>query len=75
MRLAALKAEQLGYQKQMTAAMRDQKTAEAQIARAQSDKVAAEIRLIKMKIEQAEISIDYTGLLVSFYLENSNIFS
>ncbi len=65
LRLAALKAEQLGYQKQMTAAMRDQKTAEAQIARAQSDKVAAEIRLIKMKIEQATLVAPITGWVVS----------
>jgi hypothetical protein len=53
LKLAALKAEQLGYQKQMTASMRDRKTAEAQIAQAQSDKVAAQIRMIEKKIEQA----------------------
>lgn len=65
LKLAALKAEQLGYQKQMTAAMRDQKTAESQIARAQSDKVAAEIRLIQRKIDQAKLLAPITGWVVS----------
>ena len=65
LQLAAHKAEQLGYQKQMTAAMRDRKTADAQIARAQSDKVAAEIELIEMKIEQATLVAPITGWVVS----------
>jgi multidrug resistance efflux pump len=63
--LAALKAEQLGYQKQMTASMRDRKTAEAQIARAQYDKVAAEIRLIEKRIEQAALVAPISGWVVS----------
>lgn len=62
---AALKAEQLGYQKQASAAMRDRKTAETQIARAQSDKVGAEIRLIDMKIAQADLMAPITGWVVS----------
>ena len=65
LKLAALKAEQLGYQKQMTASMRDRKTAEAQIAQAQSDKAAAEIRLIENKIEQAALMAPITGWVVS----------
>ncbi len=65
LKLAALKAEQLGYQKQMAASMRDRKTAEAQIAQAQSDKVAAEIRLIEKKIEQATLVSPITGWVVS----------
>jgi multidrug resistance efflux pump len=65
LKLAALKAEQLGYQKQMTASMRDRKTAEAQIAQAQSDKVAAEIRLIERKIAQADLVSPITGWVVS----------
>ena len=62
---AALKAEQLGYQKQMAASMRDRQTAEAQIAGAQSDKVAAEIRLIERKIDQAALIAPITGWVVS----------
>ena len=65
LKLAALKAEQLGYQKQMVASMRDRKTAEAQIAQAQSDKTAAEIRLIEKKIEQASLVAPITGWVVS----------
>lgn len=62
---AALKAEQLGYQKQMSAAMRDRKIAETQIAQAQSDKVGAEIRLIDMKIVQADLMAPISGWVVS----------
>jgi multidrug efflux pump subunit AcrA (membrane-fusion protein) len=62
---AALMAEQLGYRKQMTAAMRDRETAEAQIAQAQSDKVAAEIKLIDKKIAQAAMVAPITGWVVS----------
>jgi biotin carboxyl carrier protein len=65
LKLAALKAEQLGYQKQMAASMRDRQTAEAQIAGAQSDKVAAEIRLIERKIDQAALIAPITGWVVS----------
>ncbi len=65
LQLAARKAEQLGYQKQMTASMRDRKTAEAQISRAQSDKLAAEIRLIERKIEQATLVAPISGWVVS----------
>ncbi|BBO69406.1 hypothetical protein DSCA_33360 [Desulfosarcina alkanivorans] len=62
---AALKAEQLGYRKQMTASMRDRKTADAQIAGAQSDKLAAEIRLVDSKIEQATLVAPITGRIIS----------
>ena len=65
LKLAALKAEQLGYQKQMAASMRDRQTAEAQIAGAQSDKVAAEIRLTERKIDQAALVAPITGWVVS----------
>jgi hypothetical protein len=65
LKLAALKAEQLGYLKQMTAAMRDGKTAEAQIAQAQGDKAAAEIRLIELHIDQATLIAPITGRVVS----------
>jgi biotin carboxyl carrier protein len=65
LKLAAVKAEQLGYLKQMSAAMRDGKTAEAQIAQAQSDKSAAEIRLLERHIEQATLMAPITGRVVS----------
>jgi len=65
LKLAALKAEQLGYLKQMTAAMRDGKTAEAQIAQAQSEKSAAEIRLLEQHIDQATLMAPINGRVVS----------
>ena len=65
LKLAAVKAEQLGYLKQMSAAMRDGKTAEAQIAQAQSEKSAAEMRLLERHIEQATLVAPITGRVVS----------
>jgi len=65
LKLAAVKAEQLGYLKQMSAAMRDGKTAEAQIAQAQSEKSAAEMRLLERHIEQATLMAPITGRVVS----------
>jgi multidrug resistance efflux pump len=63
--LAALRAEQLGYQKQFAASMRDRKTAEAQIAQTQSDKLAARIRLLEQHIGQATLIAPITGQVVS----------
>ena len=65
LKLAALQAEKLGYQKQMTAFMRDRKTADAQIAETQSRKVTAQIRLIEKKIEQANIVAPINGWVIS----------
>jgi len=65
LRVAALKAEQLGHLKQMSAAMRDGKTAEAQIAQAQSEKSGAEIRLLEQHINQATLVAPIAGRVVS----------
>jgi multidrug resistance efflux pump len=65
LKLAALKAEQLGYQKQMTASMRDRKTVDAQIAASQSEKVAAQIRMIERNIEQADLVAPIDGWVIS----------
>jgi len=65
LRLASLKAEQLGYQKQRAASMRDGKTAGAQIAQAQSDKLAADIRLTEHHSDQATLLAPITGWIVS----------
>lgn len=62
---AALKAEQLGYQKQMAASMRDGKMAAAQIAEAQSEKLCAQIRLLEQRIGQATLVAPITGRIVS----------
>lgn len=65
LQLAALKAEQLGHRKQRAAAMRDGKTSAAQMAEAQIEKLAAQIRLIERHIEQATLVAPVTGRLVS----------
>ena len=65
LQLAALMAEQLGYRKQMTAAMRDHKTAEAHIAEAQSQEVGARIRLTQSRIDQARLVAPIDGWVVS----------
>ena len=65
LKLAALKAEQLGYQKQMTASMRDRKTVDAHIAASQIEKVAAQIRMIEKNIEQADLVAPINGWVIS----------
>ncbi|MGE5296095.1 MAG: efflux RND transporter periplasmic adaptor subunit, partial [Solirubrobacterales bacterium] len=63
--LAAAKAEEAGYLKQADAAMRDGKTAEAQIAQANADKARAQIDLLSHRISQARILSPVTGTLVT----------
>ena len=65
LKLAALKAEQLGYQKQMTASMRDRKTVDAHIAASQSEKLAAQIRMIERNVEQADLVAPINGWVIS----------
>ena len=63
--LAAMKAEKLGYDKQMAAHMRDGNTAEAQIANAQSQKCVAQIQLLEQHIKKATLIAPISGRLVS----------
>lgn len=65
LQLASTKAEQAGYRTQVDAAMRDGKTAEAQIAQANADKAQALIDLYSHRIEQANILSPLTGTLVT----------
>jgi biotin carboxyl carrier protein len=62
--LAAAKAEKAGYLKQVAAAMRDGETAQAQIARANSDKAEAQIDLLNYLIEQGKIISPISGTVV-----------
>jgi biotin carboxyl carrier protein len=64
LQLAASKAEQAGYQKQFAAAMRDGKTADAQIAQADSDKTQAQIDLLNYLIEHGKIISPISGSVV-----------
>ena len=65
LQLASAKAEQAGYLKQADAAMRDSKTAEAQIAQANADKAQAQMDLLSYHISQARILSPVTGTLVT----------
>lgn len=67
--LAALKAEQSGYQKQNATAMRDRKTAEAQIAQTQIDKLTARIRLLEERLNQATLVAPISGRVISKNLQ------
>jgi multidrug resistance efflux pump len=64
LQLAGAKAEQAGYIKQFSAAMRDGETAEAQIAQANSDKVQAQIDLLNYLIEHGKIISPISGIVV-----------
>jgi GAF domain-containing protein len=65
LQLASVKAEQAGYLKQADAAMRDSKTAEAQIAQANADKAQAQMDLLSYRISRARILSPVTGTLVT----------
>ncbi|UCD51093.1 MAG: HlyD family efflux transporter periplasmic adaptor subunit [Phycisphaerales bacterium] len=65
LQLASTRAEQAGYRKQVDAAMRDGKIAEAQIAQANADKAQAQIDLYAYRIKQATILAPLTGTLVT----------
>ena len=64
LQLAAGKAEKAGYLKQESAYMRDSKTAQAQIARANVEKVQAQIDLLNYQIGQANLISPINGIVV-----------
>ena len=65
LKLAALKAEQISYQKEMAISIRDRNTVESQIAQAQDDKITSEIRLLEQQIGQATLVAPITGRIIS----------
>lgn len=65
LQLASTRAEQAGYLKQVDAAMRDSKIAEAQIAQANAEKAQALIDLYMYRIAQAQILSPLTGTLIT----------
>jgi len=69
LQLAAAKAEQVGYLKQVAAAMRDGDTAQSQIAQAGADKAEAQIDLLQFQIDQANITSPMSGIVVEGDLE------
>ena len=63
--LKSAEAEWHGYRKQMDAAMREDKRADAQIAQARTDQVAARMELLAHKIAQAVIVASMDGYVIS----------
>jgi multidrug resistance efflux pump len=63
--LAALKAEQLGIEKEIAAAVRDMKTVEAQIARAEGKQTAAKIALLEDRLRHGRLVAPITGRIIS----------
>lgn len=64
LQLAAAKAEKAGYLKQESFHMRNNETAEAQIARANADKTQAQIDLLNYQIGQANLISPINGIVV-----------
>jgi len=64
LQLASAKAEKAGYLKQASAAMRDNETAQAQIAQANADKAQAQIDLLNYQIGQANLISPISGIVV-----------
>ena len=64
LRLAATKAEKLGYTKQAAAAMRDDEIAQAHIAQANTAKAEAEIKLLEHVISQAKLISPVSGTIL-----------
>lgn len=76
LKLAASKAEQMGYIKQATSAMREavakrdpSKFAECQIAQANADATAEQIKVLEYRIAKADIVSPIDGIVVSGDLE------
>ena len=64
LKLAEARAEKAGYLKQMAAAMRDNETAQAQIAEANAEKAQAQIDLFEYMIGQARLVSPLSGIVV-----------
>ncbi len=65
LQLAAAKAEVAGFRKQADAYMRDNRTAEAQMALADVDRVQAQIDLLDYRIGQAKLISPISGTVVT----------
>ncbi len=63
LRMAAAKAEQVTYLKQASAARRDNKTAQVQIAEANVDKMQAQIDLLNYLIDRAKMISPIDGIV------------
>jgi len=64
LKLAAAQAEMSGYLKQAAVAMRDGQIAQSQIARANADKMTAQINLLNYMLSRSEIISPISGFVV-----------
>ena len=64
LQLAAANADKAGYLKQVSAAMRDNETAQAQIAQANADKAQAQIDLLEFQISRSQLTTPLGGMVV-----------
>lgn len=64
LKLAAAKAEMSGYIKQASVAMRDGQIAQAQIGKANADKMSAQINLLNYMMNRSDIVSPITGFVV-----------
>ena len=69
LQLAEAEAQRLAYLKEEASAMRDGKTSEAQIARANADQVKAKIKLLEYKIDRASMVSPIDGIVLKGDLE------
>jgi len=69
LQLKEAEADKLSYSKQADAAMRDFKTAQAQIAQANADKTKARIDLLEYRLKRAKITSPIGGVVVKGELE------
>ena len=65
LQLASARAEHVGYLKQASAALRDGKHSEVQMAQARAEQVAAQMDLLEYKLSQARIVSPLGGLVVA----------
>ncbi|MBW2689241.1 MAG: HlyD family efflux transporter periplasmic adaptor subunit [Deltaproteobacteria bacterium] len=64
LQLAAAQADRAGYLKQVSAAMRDSETAQAQISQANADKAQSQIDLLEFQISQSQLTTPLGGVVV-----------
>lgn len=64
LKLAASKAEMAGYMRQASVSMRDGQIAQSQIARANADKMTAQINLLNYRIGRSDILSPISGFVV-----------
>jgi len=65
LRLARARAERSAHLKEAAAAMRDDRRAETQIARAQAERAAAQVRELEYQIDKARITSPLSGKVVT----------